>query len=157
MKTFGLLRRDRRGGAIVETAIILPVFFVMLIGLIEITWQFAIAAGLDHGTRRGARWASLGAAPPPNVTRADRVAEIIVRSSGLPINSALLSVTPSSYARHADVNGTGTPGFGGPNDVVKYVITYDSKILTPFGRAFFPTGFMNFRSVVIEQNEPFPQ
>ncbi|MCL1593849.1 MAG: pilus assembly protein [Actinomycetia bacterium] len=55
--------RSERGAALVEMAVILPVFLLMMFGMIEASWAFASANDVRHGAREGARLAAVGAAP----------------------------------------------------------------------------------------------
>lgn len=48
-------RRDQRGAAMVEFAIILPVVLLLTFGLIDFGFAFADAAGIKSATRSGAR------------------------------------------------------------------------------------------------------
>jgi len=153
------LLRSRRGATAVEHALILPVFFLLTLVMIEAAWQMAIAAGVDHGARRGARWISLGAAAPTGMTRDERLAEIVLTSTGLPLNAGRLVVTPTAFSSFAQLGtpGAGMAGLGGPDQVVHYVITYQSTLLTPPARSLIPAGLLRFRTVIVAQNEPFPQ
>lgn len=148
----------RRGVAAVEFAFIAPVFFLLLLLLIETCWQMAIAAGVDHGARRGARWVSLGAAAPEGMTRLERMAEIILTSSGLPLNAGRLTITPTAFPSFGALStpGAGVPGLGGPDQVVRYVVQYRSVLLTPVVQQLRVSDFLTYRSVFVIQNEPFP-
>jgi hypothetical protein len=147
----------RRGGSAVEFALILPVFFLLLLLIIETSWQMAIAAGVDHGTRRGARWVSLGIAAPEGMTRLDRMAEIIITSSGMPLNAGRLTITPTAFPTFGALNipGAGVPGLGGPDEVVRYIVQYRSTLLTPIVENLLSANFLTYRSVFVVQNEPF--
>ena len=150
--------RDRRGATVLETALVLPVFVLLILILFETAWQLTLAAAVDHGARRGARWVSLGAAPPSGMTRLQRLTEIVVTSSGLPLDPSRISVTPTAFASYSQigVTGAGTAGLGAPDGVVQYVIRYRSEFLIPLVAALFPSAWLDHRSVVIEQNEPYP-
>jgi len=58
VKTLRAILRSRRGATAVEQALILPVFFLVILVMIETGWQMAIAGGVDHGdgvARAGSR------------------------------------------------------------------------------------------------------
>lgn len=155
----GRLRGDRGGGTVLENAAVLPVFFLLVMMVIETAWQCAVVMAVDHGARRGARWVSLGTAAPNGLTRAQYFAQMVITTSGLPLDPSKLSVTPTAYASYAALgaSGAGTAGLGGPDQVVRYVVNYQSQALTPLTAALIPTGWLQYRSVVIEQNEPYPE
>lgn len=48
-------RRRRRGQSLVEFALLLPVFMILLLGLLEFGFVFAHHQGLEYATREGAR------------------------------------------------------------------------------------------------------
>jgi hypothetical protein len=148
----------RRGAAAIEFAFILPTFFLMILLIIETSWQMAIAAGVDHGARRGARWASLGTAAPDGMTRMDRLAQIVLTSSGLPLDGSRLTITPTTFPSFSALGtpSLGVPGLGGPDQVVQYVVEYRSILLTPFVRQILVSDIFTYRSVLVVQNEPFP-
>lgn len=51
--------RSERGAALVEMAVILPLFVLMIFGMIEAGWAFAQANDVRHGAREGARMAAI--------------------------------------------------------------------------------------------------
>lgn len=53
-----LTRRREGGAALVEMALILPLFVLLLFGMIEAGWAFAQANDIRHGAREGARLAA---------------------------------------------------------------------------------------------------
>jgi Flp pilus assembly protein TadG len=53
------LRRDERGAAVIEMAIILPVLVVFIYGIFQIGIMFQANAGMQHGLGEGARLATL--------------------------------------------------------------------------------------------------
>lgn len=152
------LRVDRRGATAVEHAMVLPVFFLLVLMVVEVAWQGVVAAAVDHGARRGARWVSLGVAAPGGASRPDHVKQVIVSTAGLPLDPARITVTSRAYANYAQLAtaGAGTPGLGGPDQVVRYVVEYQSRALTPGATGLVPSGWLRFRFVVVVQNEPYP-
>jgi TadE-like protein len=55
----GRIRRRERGAALVEMAIVLPLLVLLLFGMIEASWAFALTNDVRHGTREGARLAAV--------------------------------------------------------------------------------------------------
>jgi Flp pilus assembly protein TadG len=57
---FRLFRRDReKGAAAVEFAIVLPLFVLLVFGIMEAGWLFAQINDIHHGAREGARLAAV--------------------------------------------------------------------------------------------------
>ena len=54
-------RARRRGGVVVEMALVIPVLITMLFGMLEFGMMFSEQTVLTHAAREGARAASLGA------------------------------------------------------------------------------------------------
>lgn len=53
--------RDEEGAAAVEFALVLPIFALLVVGLITFGLIFKDYLGITHAAREGVRWASLGA------------------------------------------------------------------------------------------------
>jgi Flp pilus assembly protein TadG len=51
--------RSERGAALVEMAVVLPLFVLMIFGMIEAGWAFAQPNDVRHGAREGARMAAV--------------------------------------------------------------------------------------------------
>jgi hypothetical protein len=152
------LARDRGGHATAEFALSVFGFVLLLMAVVEIAWQGAVVAGLDLGTRRASRWATTGAEAPGGIDRASHIEDLILRVSGLPLRAADLTVTADSFGDFpAAARGTGAaPGPGGPSDIVRYTVRYRSRPITPLGPTLLPLGLLEYSSVVLVQNEPYP-
>jgi len=59
MKLLKLLRRDERGAAVIETAIVLPVLILFIYGLFQVGILYQANAGMQHALGEGARLATL--------------------------------------------------------------------------------------------------
>lgn len=60
--------RQRRGAAIVETALVLPIFFMVILGIIEFGRAFMICQILQNAAREGCRRAVTGAYTTATIT-----------------------------------------------------------------------------------------
>lgn len=56
---FRLLRRPRRGAEALEFALVLPVFILIIAGMIDVSWLFYVESGLDSSTSIGCRKGAL--------------------------------------------------------------------------------------------------
>lgn len=151
------LWRCRRGLVALEFSLIGMALLAMLLLVLEVAWQMAVSAGLDHGARQASRWAATGQAPPAGRTQLDELRRRVVESSGLPIDNSRLAMVVESFAAAADLTrpGTATPGMGGSGEVMRYRITYDAAALTPVGGALLTGGRLPHRFTVIVRNEPY--
>lgn len=158
---FLTLRREERGVAAVEFALIAPVFLFMMLGTFDIGHTIFMRAVLDGAVQKAARDSALetGAASRSNI---DQEVTAIVRSLS---NSATLTFDRQNYANfssvdqperlltdpngdgicnnnetYEDANGNfqwdadvGRQGLGGPQDVVQYTVTVSYPAIFPLG------------------------
>ena len=150
-----LPRLGNRGAYALEFALLTPVFLTLVTMTMEIAWQLAIGAGLDHGTRVAARWASTGQSAPSGLSNSQYVARVIAQSSGMPIVAANLTVVTEAFSSISTLNGSGTAGLGAAGQIVRYRITYQSNALTPVGRSLVPNGLFRHTTSVVTRNEPY--
>lgn len=59
MKSTGIRRQRRRGAAAVEMAVVMPVLFTLVFGIIEFGWMLAVQNTLVHAAREGTRVGAL--------------------------------------------------------------------------------------------------
>src|SRR5262245_61607545 len=104
-KPYGLFRRNRRAAAAVEFAVIAPVFFLLIFGMIEYGRMIMVQQVITNASREGARLAVLDGATTGEVE--DRV-ESYLTSSSIDASSAGISV----YANNNQA--LGNAGFGDP-------------------------------------------
>ena len=67
-----LTRRARRGAAVVELAIVSPLLFAMLFGIIEFGWLFTVQHTMVNASREGARVGCLSGATVEDITQTTR-------------------------------------------------------------------------------------
>src|SRR4051794_13505171 len=93
MRFLLLRKRDQRGAAAVEMAIVLPVLVLLVFGIIQFSIYFNRLQGLQAAAREGARVASL-----PQSSQSDIKAKVTDALSGvLPSSeSPVITVSPSS-------------------------------------------------------------
>jgi Flp pilus assembly protein TadG len=96
-------RRQRKwhsAQSLVEFALVGPIFFVMLLGTIEMGRLMWVSHELSNGTREGARWATVrGERSGENITTAQVQDVILDRTSALDGASLTVNVTWSSANR----------------------------------------------------------
>lgn len=162
------LLADRRGANAVEFALIAPVLFALLLGLLEfalfMTARLTLESAVAEAARFGVTGSSLGAS-----TREEAIRSVLERRAGSLLEPARVRMDTKVYPdfssigqpepwvdanangvydpgeRYTDVNGNGRwdtdmgrDGLGGANAVVLYRARYDWRFLTPLVRALFP-------------------
>lgn len=80
--------RKRRGAAIVEAALVLPIFFLVVLGIIEFGRAFMISQVLQNAAREGCRKAVTGA-----YTSAQVVADMKSQLTAAGVDAANLSTS----------------------------------------------------------------
>ena len=83
MTNHKLLRKAQRGASVVEFALILPILFVILFGIIEFGWTFYQVLDTRHGAREAARLIAVDYEPTdgstPDEQRDDLIEVICTR------------------------------------------------------------------------------
>ena len=104
-------RKNRRGTATVEFAVVAPLFFLLLFGIIEFGRMVMVQQVLTNASREGARVAVLNGATTPQVTAI--VQDYLSKSS---IEGAIVTVTPD------------------PPDIAAYGAPVTVAVSVPFGQ-----------------------
>jgi Flp pilus assembly protein TadG len=106
--------KNKKGQALVELALILPVLLLLIFGIIEFGRVFGTYLLITHGAREGARAAAVGA------TDAEIFSIVQNRTAPLTLDIAKLDIdiTPSESSRYR-------------GDGVEIVVSYPVKIYAP--------------------------
>ncbi len=180
LRPMALLRRDTRGAAVVEFALVAPILVMALMGLFDLTYNIYTSAMLEGSIQKAARDSS--------VEDADATVDGRVTSAVRAIApDATLTFARSSYDTYAnvskpenftdldsngvcnagepfeDVNGNnawdrdrGATGFGGARDAVLYEVTVSYPRPFPISR-FVPGMSARVTTVArtVLRNQPF--
>jgi Flp pilus assembly protein TadG len=95
-------QRNRRGAAAVEFALVAPVFFLMVFGMIEFGRAIMVQQVLTNGAREGARVAVLDS-QTPTASEVTTIVNTYLQNGGL--SGATVTITPSEPT---------TAGYGEP-------------------------------------------
>jgi Flp pilus assembly protein TadG len=90
-KAYRLCRRNRRGAAVVEFAVVSPVFFLLVFGMIEYGRLVMVQQLLTNAAREGARVGVLD-----NSTAAEVTAAVNTYLNSANITSATITCNPST-------------------------------------------------------------
>ncbi len=88
-------RRDRRGAALVEFAVVAPVLFLIILGMIEVGRGVMVSQLLVNASREGARKAALTDMTTGEVTS---FVEQYLTSVGVPVSGATITIKNQSSA-----------------------------------------------------------
>lgn len=153
-KQSGLVARAarRRGQSLVEFALIAPLFFLAIFGIIDFGRALFTQMTLQHALREAGRFAVTGRHltdpnnPNLTLTRVNSIRQI-AQNAAAGLNVVNLTI--------ASANG-GSGSAGGPLDIVTVSLTTDLKLITPLvGKYFGTNGVYRFSVNTTFRNEPF--
>lgn len=116
-------RHSERGVALVEMAVVLPFFLLLIFGVMEASWAFAQLNDAHHGVREGARLAAVNYSDDDSATTDDVLAEMCARmglAGGTGTFATLTIVQPNS------------DGFDARGATANSAVTVDYESLTGF-------------------------
>lgn len=169
------LRRCRRGATTVEFAVVSLPFIVVVIGIMEMAWQYTTASLLDAAMLRASRFGAIGTAAPstppaglPNTVTCRsqfipwfisnttngflRPTNLVVQARAFGNVSIVVNAPPPNLP-----NGQPPPSnFGIGEQIVRYDVTYRQPFLVPGWRRIvnLPPEITH-RAVLLVKNEPF--
>lgn len=163
-------RRNKRGMAAVEFAMVVMPFFVMLFAIIDTSLVFFASTTLENGITGAARRIRTGQAQANNMTEQQFRTLVCNEIEGLLACDARLALDVRKFTGWGNVtlpaaldnNGNLTGNFqfdpGGPNEVVVVRAFYTWPILTPTMKDSLSNMSGNHRLIVASiafRNEPF--
>lgn len=139
----------------------LPIFFLLVIGIIEFGWYFFVQHTMQYATREGMRLALVGRTiNGPGGQPLDRLNSIIVtiKNNAAPavdpamVNVSIYKVDPAQ--NFVDPSGwQGTQDAGQRGDYMRVRSLYTHKLFTPLIGAFFSGGGITIRAEGTYRNE----
>ena len=118
MKRLKFSYRSRIGQAMVEAALVLPLFILILGGMLDFGWVLANQLMVNNGSRDGARWAIVNST---SSNLAEQVTTRVHQSPGLE-STTLVTVTAEKINSSTDI---------------QVLVTKKVKVLTPLTGMFF--------------------
>jgi Flp pilus assembly protein TadG len=143
-------RRRSRGQALVEFALVLPVFLILLFGIIDIARLVFLASALNNGAREGARFAAVAVRPAvctdpnPDLDRLQCAEEVAIENSWGQASSTMTVVV---YCQEFEADGSLTPtppssiaaSACGANDLLTVHTQAPFSLVTPLVGQFIGT------------------
>jgi Flp pilus assembly protein TadG len=124
-----LFKRNEKGQAMVETALVLPLFLLVVCGIIDFGWIFANQLMLNNSSRDGARYA---------VVRADKTDMATLVTTHLKANITIIKA--------ADLNVTVVKQVDGD---ISVTCQSSVKVLTPLTGIFVKDQHISLTSTTI--------
>jgi Flp pilus assembly protein TadG len=151
-------RRSRIGQSAVEFALVVPLFLLLVFGVMDFGRLFFVQENVQEAVDAGARYASTGnhqsGTNPLTGQPYTRVTSIDDYIQQMAAVSTAMGATISSIQISSVLGGAGSAG--GPQDIETVSTTTTVPLMTPLISQFFPNGQFTFTSSATIKNEPFP-
>lgn len=139
-KVCGMCRRRRRGAAAVEFAIVAPLFFMLVLGMIEIGRMVMVQQILTNASREGARVAVLDP-PPGGTTRTDVENKVNSYLAAANIHGATVTTIPDEPS---------TATYGQP---VTVTVSVPTSAISWIPRPVYVVGDKNLQATTVMRRE----
>lgn len=149
---------SRKGATAVEMALLTPVFFMLLIGITEMSLIEAAQQLLENAAYNTSRLAKTGFVTNGQ-TQGQTVSQIMtqeLQSFGTFIDTSKVTMTSTAYGSFSGIGGAGTAGYGTAQQIVVYVVSYPWTLFTPMiGNIIGTNGKITLTSRIVVRNEPY--
>jgi hypothetical protein len=148
--------KSMQGSTIVELAMVLPLFVLLLFGIIEFGRYFFVQHTMQFATREGTRLALVGSTLGAR-TRAESIVQMIQDNVRLAINPSEISISIFPItASYSDPTGwEQQQNAGGPGDYMRVRTRHNYRFLTPLLAGFFNGGSVTIQAEATYRNELF--
>jgi Flp pilus assembly protein TadG len=153
--------RWKRGSSAVEFALALPVFIILVIGIIEFGWYFFVQHTLQFATREGMRLALVGRtltdASGNPMTRQASIIQTIKdhASAAVKADKLVISIYPVNNDFSNPANWQNMQNPGGPGDYMRVQTSYDHNLFTPLIGSLFSGRHVVVHAQGTYRNETF--
>lgn len=144
-------RKDDRGAALVEFALVVPVLFLLILGIIEFAWTFGQFLDVRHGAREAARLAAVNFESPPGSSGAAQSMGIVAETCRRLSNEDAATIT----IRLDDTPGLTDEQRRGVGRPVTVQVTQDVSSLTGLFDPFLPDTLTSSAETRLEQVATF--
>lgn len=149
--TLGRAHHARRGQSLVEFALVAPLFFLLVFGVIDFGRLFFTKVTLQHALREAGRYAVTGQ-KQATFNRCQSIRNIAQKSaSGLLTNPGSISIEAFDSQGNLDAAHCA----GRPGETVVVSLQTDLTLITPLIGRYFPNGVYTFKVSTSFKNEPF--
>jgi hypothetical protein len=149
-------KKGIRGATAVEFALVLPLFVLLMLGIIDFGRYFFVQHTVQFATREGTRLALVGGTLP-NMSRIESIITKIEESAGL-ANLSGLEISVFPITGYSDPMGwENRQDAGGPGQFMRVRTRYTYQFLTPFIGDFFSNGVNIIQASSTYRNEGFPE
>jgi hypothetical protein len=160
MNRLRLIGRRNKGSTAVEFALTLPIFIILVIGIIEFGWYFFVQHTLQYATREGMRLALVGRTLTVGGTTLSREASIVKTiqdNVSVAVNPGLVSISiyPVSSSYTDPTGWESQQDAGDPGEYMRVRSRYIHHFFTPLIGTFFSGGNITIQAEGTYRNELF--
>jgi Flp pilus assembly protein TadG len=137
-------RPDERGATLVEFAFILPIFVLLVFGVIDFGWAFAQNLDVKQGAREGGRIVAVNGGTGTGTAQCQSL-QTQIRSQTQELNPTSLTV----LLAFTDSNGNGAKDVG---DLAQVTVSYPLSSLSGLSTPFLSGTMQSRVSVRLEQS-----
>jgi len=156
-------QKSIKGATAVEMALLTPVFFMLLMGTMEIMLIETAQALMENAAYNTSRLAKTGYTNNGQSLSQTVSQELVneLHSFGTFIDTTQVTMTSTAYNSFSAIGAGGTNGLGTPQHIVVYNVTYPWKIFTPLIGALIGSQDANgdwiitLTSHIVVRNEPY--
>ena len=153
---------NNKGTTLVELALVVPLFILLIFGIIDFGWYFFVEHTLQYATREGMRLALVGGkltdANGNPMSREASIAKAIKDNASMAVDPSNLSIYIFPIANdYSDPKNWQNlpPDAGDPGSYMRVKTRYPYKFLTPLIGAFFTGGSTMVEAQGTYRNELF--
>ncbi len=158
MLALAKVRKPQGGAAMIELALAVVVFMILVIGVLDFGRVGYARSRLKYAVTQATRFATTGNAlvdpnnPGQQLSRLESVKSMVMSLSGLSdVNKLSILITAVTE------DGRQLQGPGGPGDVVTVRANYRVKLVAPFLAPILPGGELEISASTTFRNEEFNQ
>jgi Flp pilus assembly protein TadG len=162
-------RLGRRGATALEFALVSIPFLVLILGTMEVAWQLATGAALDHAALKASRFGATGTNEIPAWQRGATAAADLptCRTTGITwlVSAATngfiragsnLTVTTRTWSNLGTLTGEGAANAGTGGQITSYTIRYLQPFITgPVAAMLWGGAGFTHEATIVIKNEPF--
>ena len=145
--------KGNRGEGLVEFALVLPLFFLLMFGILDMGHLYFVKVTLENAVRQAGRFAVTGRSLP-GMTRVDSI-RAVAQGAAPGLDLTKIVITSSAGSSTGGVGNASSAG--APGDNVTISLTTHLTLFTPMMGHYYGTNSVDtFTQAVTFRNERFP-
>jgi TadE-like protein len=147
--------RDAKGTALIEAAIITPLFLLLTFAIVDFGALFYAYLALENGVSLASRYGITGRAMDDPMNPGTPLGHEATLKAAMRQGTPTLTIPDSAFtfAHRAPGGGAWVNGVGGPGELERVSVNYTWQFFTPLVGVFFTNGEVNLRVESAMKNE----